>query len=184
MNIPNLLTILRILLTPLFIICLMRDLPWLALVVFTVAGISDGLDGLIARYFNQRTTLGAYLDPIADKFLLMSAFISLAVFEMIPGWLTVIVICRDVVIVLGIAILTITNKKYEIAPTLISKTTTVSQITTVILVLLTPWLAILSKVMGLLVWITAVLTTISGLNYIYRGLNILQDTSNNNTKNS
>ena len=78
-SIPNLLTVGRILLTPLFIIFLIRDLFVSALFVFTIAAVSDGLDGFIARVCNQRTTLGAYLDPIADKLLLSSAFISLSV---------------------------------------------------------------------------------------------------------
>ncbi|MCG2754607.1 MAG: CDP-alcohol phosphatidyltransferase family protein [Desulfobacteraceae bacterium] len=78
-NIPNILTIIRILLVPLFIIFLLKDMFHFALLVFTVAAISDGLDGLFARYLDQRTLLGAYLDPLADKLLLTSAFVVLAV---------------------------------------------------------------------------------------------------------
>ena len=93
----------RILLTPLFVIFLIRGLYVPALFVFTIAAVSDGLDGFIARVFNQRTILGAYLDPIADKLLLSSAFVSLAVLDILPAWLTVIVISRDVIIFMGIA---------------------------------------------------------------------------------
>ena len=78
-NIPNILTIIRILLIPLFIIFLLKNMFHLALLVFTIAAISDALDGLIARYLDQRTLLGAYLDPLADKLLLSSAFIILAI---------------------------------------------------------------------------------------------------------
>ncbi|MBT8352055.1 MAG: CDP-alcohol phosphatidyltransferase family protein, partial [Deltaproteobacteria bacterium] len=87
MNIPNILTLLRILLTPLFVIFLLKHLYSFALIVFTLAGISDGLDGFIARYLNQRTTLGAYLDPIADKLLVTAAYVSLAILNIIPPWL-------------------------------------------------------------------------------------------------
>ena len=88
-SIPNILTLVRILLTPVFVILLLRDMFSTALLVFAAAGISDGLDGLIARYLNQRTTLGAYLDPTADKLLLTAAFVALAgkalVFELVAS---------------------------------------------------------------------------------------------------
>jgi cardiolipin synthase len=176
-NLPNLLTIIRILLTPLFVIVLLRDLFGPALLIFTVAGISDGLDGFIARYFNQRTTLGAYLDPIADKLLLVSAFVSLAILKIVPGWLTVIVISRDVLIIMGIAIFTLTEKSYKIKPSIISKITTVAQITTIIFALVNIGMAGYSVLMRILFWVTAGLTTISCLHYIYFGMNILQNGS-------
>ena len=84
-NVPNLITLLRILITPLFVIFMLKGQYRLALLVFTLAGISDGLDGLFARWFNQKTVLGAHLDPIADKLLLISAFVVLAVQEIIPS---------------------------------------------------------------------------------------------------
>jgi cardiolipin synthase (CMP-forming) len=176
-NLPNLLTIIRILLTPLFVIVLLKDLFGPALLIFSIAGISDGLDGFIARYFNQRTTLGAYLDPIADKLLLMSAFVSLAILKIVPSWVTVIVISRDVLIVMGIAIFTLTEKKYKIKPSFISKITTVAQITTVILALVNLHVVGYSVLMGTLFWVTAGLTIVSGLHYIYFGMNILQNGS-------
>ena len=176
-NVPNLLTIVRILLTPLFVIVLLKDLFGPALLIFSLAGVSDALDGFIARYFNQRTTLGAYLDPIADKLLLVSAFVSLAILKIVPGWLTVIVISRDVLIVMGIAIFTITEKPYKIKPSIISKITTVAQITTIILALVNIGFAGYATLMGALFWVTAGLTTISGLHYIYFGMNILQNGS-------
>ena len=95
-NIPNILTVLRILITPLFVILLIRDLHGYALLLFVLAGVSDGLDGLIARMFNQRSDLGAVLDPIADKLLLTAAYLSLGILKDIPGWLVVVVISRDV----------------------------------------------------------------------------------------
>jgi cardiolipin synthase len=174
-SIPNILTLVRILLTPVFVILLLRDMFPVALLVFTAAGISDGLDGLIARYLNQRTTLGSYLDPAADKLLLTSAFIVMAVLGIIPDWLMVIVIPRDVVIVLGLAILTLTEKKYEVKPTLVSKCTTAIQILVVFVSLYDPAHTKLALLHPVLLWGTAILTTLSGLHYIYIGMNILQE---------
>ncbi len=179
-NIPNILTTIRILLAPLFVILLLKDQFSFALLVFAIAGISDGLDGLLARYFDQRTVLGAYLDPIADKLLLTTAFVSLAVLKIIPGWLTVIVISRDILIVLGIAIFTIADINIEIRPSIISKFTTVAQLTTIFLTLLNPEISGALIIKYSLFWITAGLTIMSGLHYTYIGLNILQLASGNN----
>ncbi|UCF92582.1 MAG: CDP-diacylglycerol--glycerol-3-phosphate 3-phosphatidyltransferase [Desulfobacterales bacterium] len=181
-TIPNLLTVIRILLTPLFVIFLLREWFSFALLVFVLAGISDGLDGLIARYFNQRSSLGALLDPLADKLLLTAAFISLAVLKAIPGWLTVIVISRDVVILLGIAVFALTNISFEIKPSLISKWTTVAQLSTIGLTLLNPRFSGAFLMQHSLYWITAGLTILSGTHYMYRGLNILQNASGNDHK--
>jgi cardiolipin synthase len=119
-NLPNVLTIVRILLVPIFILLLVRQLYPLALFVFAIAGLTDGLDGFIARYFNQRTALGAWLDPMADKLLLVSAFVALAILGVIPPWITVLAIARDVIITLGIVVLTLTEKKYEVRPSVAS----------------------------------------------------------------
>ena len=156
---------------------LLKDLYGVALVIFTIAGISDGLDGFIARYFDQRTTLGAYLDPIADKLLLASAFVSMAVLKIIPSWVAIIVISRDVLIIMGIAIITMTEKTYKVKPSIISKITTVVQITTVILALINIHTTGYTTLMVILFWVTAGLTTVSGLHYIHFGMNILQNGS-------
>jgi cardiolipin synthase (CMP-forming) len=175
-NVPNLLTLVRLLLTPLFIILLIRSQLKPALVVFFLAGISDGLDGLIARWLDQRTILGAYLDPIADKVLLMSSYICLGVLGIIPAWVAVVILSRDILIVIGIAILTLTEKKYRIRPSGISKCTTLFQLVTVIVALMATGTDQLQSIQNLLLWTTAVLTTISGLHYIFIGMNILQQT--------
>jgi cardiolipin synthase len=151
----------------------------MALLVFAIAGISDGLDGLIARYLNQRTALGAILDPAADKLLLISSFIALAVLGIIPSWVTVIVITRDVIILVGLAILLLTEKKYEVRPTLVSKCTTTVQIVTVLVTLYDPAHLKLALLYPILLWSTAILTTWSGLHYIYIGMNILQEPDDN-----
>ena len=174
-NIPNLLTVIRILLTPLFIIFLMKEMFSMAILVFAVAGISDGLDGFIARCYNQRTELGAYLDPIADKFLLMASFICLGILKFIPSWLAVIVISRDIVIIVGIATLTIMDIKIRIRPSMVSKITTFFQLITVLSTLIYLEDPSSLLVRNVVYWITAVLTIISGLHYMTVGLNTLQN---------
>jgi cardiolipin synthase len=175
-NLPNIITVIRILLVPLFVIYLQKHLFLQALIAFTVAAISDGLDGLIARYLNQRTTLGAYLDPIADKMLMASAFVTLTILEIFPFWLTVIVLSRDILIMTGIIICTIADIKVEIRPSLISKWTTVAQLVTVFIVLLYQVISpgVPAEFSGLLFGITAAITIVSGLHYIHMGLNIQQ----------
>jgi len=171
------------LLTPLFVIFLLKNLFHPALIVFTVAAISDGLDGLLARYFNQYSVLGAYLDPIADKLLLASAYISLAVLKVIPAWLTVIVLSRDILIITGIAVFALGDIQIEIKPSLVSKWTTVAQLLTIFLVLLNPHVEGIYQTKMLLFWIVAGLTIASGLHYVYIGLNILQNSYGKNQKN-
>ena len=151
-----------------------------ALFVFTIAGITDALDGLIATYFNQKTALGSYLDPIADKLLLASAFVILAVLKIIPGWLTVIVLTRDIIIGIAFIIFALKNIQFaEIQPSFISKCTTTAQISTVILALLNPDIAGFFIIKRSFFWVAAGLTITSGLHYIYVGLNILQDALGN-----
>lgn len=176
-NIPNILTVSRILLTPLFVIYLVKGMFQFALLVFTIAAISDGLDGLLARYFNQHSALGAYLDPIADKLLLASAFVSLAVLKIIPAWLTIIVLSRDILIVTGIAVFTLMRIPFEIKPSLVSKWTTVFQSLTIFLILLDPKISGIYIFKSSMLWITAGLTTTSGLHYVYFALNVLQSAS-------
>ena len=179
-NIPNILTVIRILLTPLFVIFLLKDLFHFALLVFFIAAITDGLDGLLARYFNQYTVLGAYLDPIADKLLLASAFVSLAVLKIIPPWLAVIVLSRDILIITGIALFSLSDIPIEINPSLVSKWTTVAQFLTILLTLLGPGIPGIEIAKRMLFWVAASLTIASGLHYVYVGLNILQDSYGKN----
>jgi cardiolipin synthase len=174
-NIPNSLTLVRILLTPLFAICLIKHLLEGALVVFAIAAITDGLDGFVARVFGQKTPLGAYLDPIADKLLLATAFVTLAVHGLIPSWLTVIVMSRDVIILFGIGLLHIMGKPFEAKPSVLSKITTVAQLLTVCWVLAEVQAPRIAALHTPLFVFAATMTTVSGLQYIHRGLNILQE---------
>ena len=180
MNIPNTLTVMRIILVPVIIILLMQGAFFKALILFAITGITDGLDGFLARYLDQQTTLGAYLDPIADKALIMSCFITLSVKNVIPGWLTVIVISRDCIILLGISVLALMSVPYEIRPSRISKATTALQILAVIYVLATRSFALPADIGWLLYAVfavTAIFTAISGLDYLFRGIRLMNQTT-------
>jgi cardiolipin synthase len=165
-NVPNLLTIMRILLVPVFVGLVMDRNYTAATVVFVVAGLSDALDGYIAKRFTQRTEFGAWLDPFADKFLLVSAFVVLTVTGWIPVYLCVLVILRDVVIVGGIVMLRRSGRTVEIAPTISGKLTTTTQIITVTYVLISR--GVPGTLFTTLILLTALLTVYSGTEYVLR----------------
>ncbi len=168
MTIPNFITSVRIILTPVFIIFLINDKLTSALIFFIVAGVSDALDGFIARVFHQKSKLGAFLDPLADKILLASAFVLLSAKGYMHPWLSVIVISRDVMISLGVLILFLNSQNITIRPSISSKITTCFQLGSVFVVLLLPHLPLPQKAMECLFWGTALLTVVSGLQYISR----------------
>ena len=178
LNLPNILTLARILITPIFIICLIKGAYQMALLVFTLAGVTDGLDGLLARLLDQKTSLGAFLDPIADKLLLVSAFVTLAVQGAIPAWLTVVVISRDVLIIIGIAILEVNKVAYQIKPSMVSKCTTVAQLATIFLLLLSIQTSGVEHALLPVYWLTTALSVASGLHYVYLCVQIMPDTEN------
>jgi cardiolipin synthase len=137
LNLPNLLTLLRIGAIPLFLILLTDERYTEALLVFVVAGVTDSLDGAIARLTNSHTALGAYIDPLADKLLLLSSFLILAFLGFVPRWLAILVISRDIIILLGFAVLYfITGHSITVRPTLVGKASTFFQLFTVILTLI------------------------------------------------
>ncbi len=172
MTVPNLITILRILLVPIFIIYMINDRALASLIIFIIASISDALDGFIAKVFHQKSNLGAYLDPLADKILLMSAFITLAILKMIPPWLAVLAISRDVIILLGVLILYLNRYPVKIHPSLLSKATTCIQIATILIVLSNGFLYVeFLKIYSF--WLAAIFTIASGLQYIRAGMIIL-----------
>ena len=172
MSIPNFLSLVRIILVPITVIFLINGSFFTALAIFTLAGITDGLDGLLARVLNQKTILGTYLDPIADKALLTSCFVTLSVVGVIPGWLTVIVVSRDFIILFGITILFMISVPFEMRPAFVSKVTTALQLITVFLVLIfkTMLVADYHSYLLFIYWLTAGFTTISGFHYILRGI--------------
>ena len=174
MTIPNLLTILRVLLTPVLVIFLLQDRLIAALVVFIVAGITDGLDGLIARLYRQKSRLGAFLDPLADKLLLATTYVLLAVKSLVPSWLTVIVLSRDVLILLGIFVLFMQDLPFEIRPTIASKLTTCSQIFTAVVTMASAIATPHPLLKSILFHITAGFTIISWAQYMVKGIRIMQ----------
>lgn len=173
-SIPNIITVVRILLTPIFVIFLEKGQFGYALAVFFMAAVSDGLDGFLAGYLDQRTELGAYLDPIADKLLLNTAFIGLALWGHLPVWLGVIVVSRDLMITMGIAVLTISNTSFQVRPSILSKMTTFIQLFTICLVLLSPSTPLPANMLILSFWATAIITILSGGHYLVQGLLTLQ----------
>lgn len=127
-SLPNLITLARLLLTPLVVLMIESQRFAEAFLIFVVAGISDAIDGFIARRFNLRTELGAYLDPVADKALLVSIYVALSVFGAVPSWLTIAVVARDVMIIGALMISWLMNKPVAIRPLWISKANTAAQI--------------------------------------------------------
>lgn len=178
LNLPNFLTLIRILSIPFFLVYLSYHRYLEALVIFIIGGVTDFLDGLAARLMKQQTALGAYLDPIADKLLVITSFIVLGLIGGIPMWLAIIVVSRDVLIIIGYAIIFFSmDERPEVRPSLIGKFSTLLQLFTlgVALALLhdpklmNPWLR------DFFIGATAVATVLSGLQYIYRGLLWLQN---------
>lgn len=172
-TIPNLLSILRMGLVPLFIIAIVDGKLTHALGIFVLAGLTDLLDGLIARFWHQQSLLGAYLDPIADKILLISAYATLSVPSLNPGaqiplWVAILVIARDVLILIICLIMYLALGVSRFPPTLISKATTVVQIATVFLVLLAAFAPPVETAATVAIYLTALLTVLSGFNYVFR----------------
>jgi cardiolipin synthase len=187
MNIANKISTFRILTVPFFIACLLyyspeRDyLRFLALFVFVLAVLSDAVDGYIARKRKQHSPAGLVLDPLADKVLLVSSFIFLYFIDTgirFPLWVSLIVLSRDAIILLGIIAIFLVRQKLEIKPTIWGKLTTVFQMVSVICVL-SRW------EVSCIVWSTAIFfTLISGIDYIRRGFAILYGPVLNNNPQS
>ncbi len=173
LNLPNFITLLRIGAIPIFLILLVDERYTEALIVFILAGITDSLDGLLARWLDARTTLGAFIDPLADKLLLVSSFVILAFLGDIPRWLAVLVIMRDVIILIGYSVLFfVTGHAIEVRPTLIGKASTFFQLLTVSMALVAlhnaAWqIPLLRDASEILAGATV---TISGLQYLSRAL--------------
>jgi cardiolipin synthase len=128
LSIPNLITLGRILLVPIVVWAISQGLMWLAFVLFLAAGVSDAVDGFLAKRFNMTTVLGAYLDPLADKALIVSIYVTLGVNGLIPRWLVILVVSRDILIIGGIMLSWVMGTPLKIKPLLVSKLNTVAQI--------------------------------------------------------
>jgi cardiolipin synthase len=176
-TVPNQITFLRLGFLPLFLILMSYERYKWALLVLVVAGFSDGIDGLIARKFNQRSSLGAYLDPIADKLLLSSSFVVLAFEKQIAWWLTILVLSRDVLILIVAAVIILASGYRPFPPSIYGKFTTFSQIVLVFMVVLAAAFpdARLNIVIKILIYSVSALCVFSGLHYsftIARRLNV------------
>jgi cardiolipin synthase (CMP-forming) len=166
---PNLLTLLRLGFIPFIISSIVDGHYEIALVLFVLAGVSDALDGVLARSLSQRTKLGEYLDPIADKLLISTLFLVLSVTHRIPWRITAVVFGRDLIILVICTLVYATTPLRDFRPTLLGKANTVAQILTLgatILVEVEPWFwIVLTKWVG--IWTVFALTIVSALHYVY-----------------
>jgi len=171
----NQLTILRIVFVPLFIILLAyHEVGW-AFSTFVAAGVTDVLDGIIARRFRQKTSIGAVLDPLADKLLMVSSILLLSLPQMgfmtvIPRWLVILIIFRDVFILLVSTIVVLMTGWRTFTPSPYGKASTAMQVLTVLAVLYVDWRHLTVPELSILFYMTGLVTTISGLHYLVRGL--------------
>jgi cardiolipin synthase len=176
----NQLTLLRMLLIPAFVLLVVYGRPGWALIVFAIAGITDGLDGLIARMTGQKTSLGAFLDPMADKLLLVTTFVVLSIPTIgmtnpIPLWLTVLVISRDVVIVLTVAIVNLAVGRRTFRPSVYGKIATATYILTVTVVMFFNYLGRTSFVVSACIYLSLAITLLSGFHYIAHAARIINE---------
>jgi len=175
-TLPNLLTIARLILSPFIFAAIVSGRHETALILFALAAMTDGLDGLLARRINQATPLGAYLDPVADKILLSGVYISLAVAGKIPSWLVVVILGRDLFLLASSGIALLFTAYREFRPSVWGKASTFVQIACA-----TAWmsknamnLASLQTSAQALVWPVAAITIWSGLHYSWRGFRFLK----------
>lgn len=168
-DIPNAISLLRMLLVPPFILALLAGQYPMALTLFAVAGISDALDGYLAKHYGWISRLGSILDPLADKLLLVSAYVALAWLGQIPAWLVAVVIARDLIIVIGGVFY-----HYKIAPirlmapTVLSKLNTFAQLSLVLVILISrSFLPLPNELIILLIYLVLITTLLSGLSYIW-----------------
>ena len=169
-NLPNSLTVVRIILIPVFITAIIYQKHQQALFLFALAALTDLLDGFIARIANQKTALGTFLDPLADKLLLTSSFILFSFYGWIPLWLTITVISRDLIVVIGWFLLNLITHDVKIEPVLLGKAAIALQLITIAFVLLGINLTSIKPPAEFLFTATAVLTAVSGMQYVYKGL--------------
>jgi len=172
-NLPNYITLFRVILIPFFINLMIYGYYREALLVFVVAGITDALDGMIARLMGKKTELGAFLDPMADKLLILSAFLTLVLLGKLPVWLVIIVVSRDAILAMGGLIIYVMTHTLKLQPSLIGKLTTLMQLTVVTLSLVLMSYGTEMGVMTILQWTTAGVTIASGIQYVLRGIKMV-----------
>jgi len=168
-TVPNQITLLRLGILPFFLILIAYEHYRYALLMLVLAGCSDGIDGLLARTLHQKSAIGAYLDPIADKLLLSSSFVILAMKHQLAWWVTIMVLSRDIMILTVAAVILLISGYRPFPPSLLGKATTFAQIVLVFAVVLHasyPALGLGPAVTGLM-YLVAVLTTVSGFHYSF-----------------
>lgn len=166
-NLPNIITLGRIFLAPFVVWLIIADEMTVAFVMFLLAGFSDGLDGYLAKRFGWRTELGAYLDPMADKALLMSIYVALGLFAHLPVWLVIAVVSRDILIIGAVLLSWMLGRPVRVKPLLVSKANTAGQIVLAGLVLGELALGLgLGPVIKVLIWIVGALTILSAAAYL------------------
>jgi len=174
----NQLTLLRMLLIPAFVILVVYGYLGWALIVFVTAGVTDALDGLIARWSGQKTSLGAWLDPMADKLLLVTTFVVLTIPGLnlanpLPLWLTICIISRDVVIVATVAIVNLAIGPRTFRPSVFGKIATGTYIVTAVAAMLFNYLGYHSAIVDVGIWVSLAITLISAFHYIWHARRII-----------
>ncbi|MBI5639232.1 MAG: CDP-alcohol phosphatidyltransferase family protein [Nitrospirae bacterium] len=176
LNIPNTLTILRIVIIPAFVTAIVYNSYTYAFYLFVIAAITDMLDGMLARLADQKTPLGRFLDPLADKFLLVTSFILFAVYGWIPKWLAITVISRDLIVVIGWLVLSLLSHPVKIEPVILGKTAIALQLITLTYILMGISILTLPPLPRPFLLLTAAVTALSGLQYIVRGFRLTSAT--------
>jgi len=168
-TVPNQITLLRLGFLPLFLILIVYEHYRWALLILVLAGLSDGIDGLLARRLNQKSAIGAYLDPIADKLLLSSSFVILAMEKKIGWWLTIMVLSRDILLLVVAAVIILISGYRPFPPSLLGKATTFFQIVLVFAAVLGAAYAnpMVMELNRLLAYLVAGLTAVSGFDYSF-----------------
>jgi cardiolipin synthase (CMP-forming) len=178
LNLANCLTLFRILTIPIFLEFLVYRYYWQALLVFAIGGFSDFFDGFVARRWNQQTALGAYLDPVADKLLVVTSFVTLGLIGGLPVWLSVLIVARDVLILVGFGLIyVLVEERLEVRPSRIGKWSTTLQLLTLAVALLRlhDGKLVDERILDAFVIVSALATVASGLQYLYRGFVWLQN---------
>jgi len=167
LSVPNQLTMLRMLILPFIFIAMFYREHRLALGLFVLAATTDAIDGIIARRFNQKTLLGAYLDPIADKLLLSSSFVAQSLIGAIPWWLTILVLSRDLMIVATVAVMVLSTQVRDFPPSLYGKANTMVQVATLMCVVWNNAVqdAVTAEAAQILIWAAAATTLVSAFHY-------------------
>jgi cardiolipin synthase len=176
MGLANWLTVLRILLIPVVVLLLVYRRPGAALVTFAVAALTDLADGYVARRRGP-SRLGAFLDPMADKFLLVASFATLTYLRVLPAWIMIVVVSRDAILMLGALLIHMVGGRIYPRPTISGKLATFFQVLTVLLGLLTRYFDVTRPVaLATVMWLAAGFTVVSGLQYIVHGMRYLHAT--------